>query len=151
MAASKLPARSIIFQVQAADGATWLSVSGINDFQLDPSANSAVADTTTFDSGGSYEQRVMQRGAMITVAGLRVADTVTGALDAGQARVDFLGVQTGEASAGTVRARFGAADPTWKNWTCTVESSPLGGKNNDETSWGAKITRTAATTLTSAP
>jgi len=26
-----------------------------HDFQADPSANSAVADTTTFDSGGSYE------------------------------------------------------------------------------------------------
>lgn len=151
MAAAKLPARSIIFQAQAADGVTWLSVSGINDFQADPSANSAVADTTTFDSAGNYEQRVMQRGAMITLAGLRVADTVTGALDAGQARVDFLGAQTGEASAGTARFRFGAADPQWRVWTCTVESSPLGGKNNDETSWGAKITRSAATTLTSAP
>jgi hypothetical protein len=151
MAVAKLPARAIIFQVQAADGVTWLAVGGLNDFQADPSANSATADTTTFDSGGNYEQRVMQRGAMITLAGLRLADTVTGTLDAGQARLDFLGVQTGEASAGTARFRFGAADPQWRVWTCTVDPSPLGGKNNDETSWGAKITRSGATTLTTAP
>src|SRR6266571_9428525 len=101
MAVAKLPARNIIFQIQAADNVTWLSVGGLSDCQADPSANSATAETTTFDSGGSYEQRVMQRGAMITLAGLRLADTVTGALDAGQARLDFLGAQTGEASAGT--------------------------------------------------
>jgi hypothetical protein len=151
MAVAKLPARSIIFQVQAADGVTWLSVAGINDFSADPSANSATADTTTFDSAGNYEQRVMQRGAMITIAGLRIADTQTGVQDAGQARVDFLGVQTGEASLGSVRFRYGSADPQWKVWTATVDPSAVGGKNNDMATWGAKLTRTAATTLTSAP
>lgn len=151
MAVAKLPARNIIFQAQAADGVTWLSVGGMNDFSADPSANSATADTTTFDSGGTYEQRVMQRGAMITMAGLRLADTITGALDAGQARLDTLGTLTGEASVGTVRFRYGSADPQWRVWTATVESSALGGKNNDETTWGAKITRSAATTFTSAP
>lgn len=151
MAVAKLPARNIIFQVQAADGVTWLSVGGLNDFTADPSANSASADTTTFDSGGVYEGRVMQRGAMITIAGLRMADTVTAAQDAGQARLDTLGTLTGESSVGTIRFRYGTADPQWRVWTCTVESSAVGGKNNDESSWGAKISRTAATTLTSAP
>lgn len=150
MAPVKIPARNIIFQVQAADGVTWLPVAGMTEVSVDPSANGATADTTTFDSGGVYEQRVMQRGAMITLAGFVHKDSVTGVQDTGQARVDFLATLTGEASLGSVRFRH-PMDTQWKVWGATVEGSAFGGKNNDESSWGAKITRSGATTLTTAP
>jgi hypothetical protein len=150
MAVVKIPARNIIFQVQAADGVTWLPVGGMTEVTVDPSANSATADTTTFDSGGVYEQRVMQRGAMITLAGFVLKDSITGVQDTGQTRVDFLAAQTGESSLGTVRFRH-PMDTQWKNWGATFEGSAFGGKNNDESSWGAKITRSGATTLTTAP
>jgi len=56
----------------------------------------------------------MQRAPMITLAGLRVADTGPARLDAGQARVDFLWCPDRRASAGTARFRFGAVDPQWR-------------------------------------
>lgn len=151
MAPVKIPARNLIFQVQAADGVTWLQIGGLTELQVDPSANSAKADVTTFDSGGNYEERIMQRGAMITLSGFRIQDSLTAVQDSGQARVDVLSVQTGENSLGSVRFRYGTADPTWKVWSCTVDPSAVGGKTNDESSWGAKITRSGATTTTSAP
>lgn len=151
MAAVKIPARNLIFQVQAADGVTWLQVAGLTDLQVDPGANSAKADVTTFDSGGNYEERIMQRGVMITLGGFRIQDSVTAVQDAGQARLDYLGLQVGEASLGTMRFRYGAQDTTWKQIGATVDPSAVGGKTNDESAWGAKITRSGATTTTSAP
>jgi hypothetical protein len=150
MAVVKIPARNIIFQIQAADGVTWLPIGGLTEVQIDPSANGAKADVTTFDSGGNYEERVTQRGLMMTLAGFILKDATTGTKDAGQARVDFLGVQTGEGSLGTARYRH-PMDVQWQNVSCTVDPSPIGGKFNDESVWGAKLTRSGATTLTSAP
>jgi len=93
----------------------------------------------------------MQRGAMITLAGLRVADTVTGALDAGQARVDFLGAQTGEASAAPPRFRFGRRGSAVACLDVHRRAQPAGREEQRRDLVGAKITRSAATTLTTAP
>ena len=151
MGAVKIPARNLIFQVQAADGVTWLQVAGLQELQVDPGANNAKADVTTFDSAGAYEERIMQRGLMLTLSGFRIQDSLTASQDAGQARLDYLGVQVAEASLGAMRYRYGAQDTTWKQIGGTVDPSAVGGKVNDESTWGAKITRSGATTTTAAP
>lgn len=151
MGVVKIPARNLIFQVQAADGVTWLQVGGLNELQIDPGANSAKQDVTTFDSAGAYEERIMQRGLMLTLSGFRLQDSATAAQDAGQARLDYLGLQVAEASLGAMRYRYGTTDTTWKVIGGTVDPSAVGGKVNDESSWGTKITRSGATTTASAP
>jgi predicted secreted protein len=150
MTAVKIPARNLILQVQAADGVTWLPVAGLTSVEVDPNAESAKVDVTSFDSAGSYEGRVMQRGSALTLAGWLIKDDTTGVQDAGQARIDTLGKAVGEASVGTVRFRH-PMDTQWKVWSCYVEPGKFGGKTNDESQWGATITRSGATTLTSAP
>lgn len=150
MTATKIPARSIIVQVLAADGTTWLPISSLSEITIDPSADSAKVDTTTFDSNGNYEGRVMQRGASMTLAGFLVKDDTTGVQDTGQARVVTLAKGMAEASIGQIRRRF-PADSQWTVWTAFFEESKFGGKNNDESSWGATVTRSGAATFTSAP
>jgi hypothetical protein len=146
----KIPARNIIFQVQQTDGITWVPVGGLSEVQVDPSANSAKADTTTFDSAGNYEEQIMQRGATITLSGLLLKDNLTGEQDTGQARIDLLAAQTGAESIGMVRFRH-PMDTAWKVWNATFEPSAFGGKNNDESSWGAKINRSGASTSVDLP
>ena len=146
----KVPARSIIVQVLAADNVTWLPISSLSEVTIDPSADSAKADVTTFDSGGSYEVRMMQRGATMTLAGFLVKDDTLGTQDTGQARIVTLAKATGEASLGQIRRRF-PADNQWTVWTATFEEAKFGGKTNDESSWGATVTRSGAATFTSAP
>lgn len=150
MTATKIPARSIIVQVLAADNVTWLPISSLSEVTIDPSAESAKADTTTFDSNGTYEGRIMQRGAAMVLAGLLVKDDTTGVQDTGQLRVVTLAKGVAEASIGSIRFRH-PADNQWKVWTAYFEESKFGGKNNDESSWGANVTRSGVTTLTTAP
>lgn len=150
MTAVKIPARNIIVQVQAADGATWLPISSLTEVSIDPSANSSIADVTSFDSAGNYEARAMQRGKSADINGWLVKDDTTGVQDAGQARCVVLAEATGEASLGKLRFRH-PMDTQWKQWSAVFEEQKFGGKTNDESSWGVKVTRSGATTLTAAP
>jgi hypothetical protein len=117
---------------------------------VDPSANSSIADVTTFDSAGAYEARAMQRGKQMDLQGFLVKDDTTGVQDVGQARCVTLAEATGEGSLGKVRFRH-PADTQWKQWSAVFEEQKFGGKTNDESSWGCKVTRSGATVLTSAP
>jgi len=150
MTAVKIPARSIIVQVLAADNLTWLPISSLTEVTIDPSSNASIADVTTFDSAGNYEARAMQRGKAMDINGFLIKDDVTGTQDAGQARCVTLAEATGEASVGKLRFRH-PQDTQWKNWGAVFEEQKTGGKNNDMSSWGVKVTRSGATTLTSAP
>lgn len=146
----KIPARSIIVQVLAADAVTWLPISSLTEVSIDPSSDSAKADVTSFDSNGQYEVRMMQRGAAATLSGFLVKDDATGVQDTGQLRVVTLAKATGEASLGSLRFRH-PADTTWKVWAAVFEEQKFGGKTNDESAWGANVTRSGATTTTVAP
>lgn len=150
MTATKIPARSIIVQVAAADGVTWLPISSLTSVDVDPSSDSAKVDTTTFDSQGTYEGRAMQRGAAMDINGFLVKDDTTGVQDTGQLRLVTLAKAVAEASIGLIRFRH-PADVQWKQWTFYCEEQKFGGKNNDESSWGVKITRSGPTVLTTAP
>lgn len=146
----KIPARSIIVQVAAADGITWLPISSLTSVDVDPSADSAKVDTTTFDSNGVAESRIMQRGASMEFNGFLAKDDTTGVQDTGQARVVTLAKGVAEASVGMIRFRH-PTSTQWSNWNAVFEEQKIGGKNNDESSWGAKVVRTGPTTLTAAP
>jgi hypothetical protein len=150
MTAVKIPARSIIVQVLAADNVTWLPISSLSEVTVDRSANAAVADVTTFDSNGSYEARAMQRGAQLDLSGYLVKDDTTGVQDTGQARCVTLAKATGEASLGQIRYRH-PADSLWQVWTAVFEEQKFGGKTNDESAWGMKVTRSGAATTATAP
>jgi hypothetical protein len=145
MVMQKVPSRDIVLQVH--DGAsTWLSIAGINSVTYNPGEDEAETDITSFDSDGQAEHRKMQRGATMAAQGMLVLDSVSGALDPGQARCEALMVLVDEASVGMIRFRH-PTQTTWKQWNCTVSPGEQGGGNNDETSMGYTFKRTGPTTL----
>lgn len=143
MSAQKYDARDCEFEVESDTPGTWVSIGGINTFTK--SRNSANTDTTTYASGGDYEQQIMQRGKTLKLGGFRLIDPDTGALDAGQAIVETWADQKSDASLRSFR--FAApGDTNWEVWTATAELDDEGGGNNDKVSWGCTITRSGAST-----
>lgn len=147
MAETKLNARDFLAQVQDTDGAAWLDIAGVASASLNPSQNEETADTTTFASGGAYEQEVMQRGATIKLEGFLFVDEATGAQSPGQARCEDLAAAVGVASVGVLRFRY-PADAVWRVWNCTATLGEQGGDNNDKVSWSVTFTRSGPTTTT---
>jgi hypothetical protein len=151
MTTKKVNARDIIVQVQAADGVTWLAIGGLKSVKPNPAENEDKVDTTTYDSQGTYEQEIMQRGFGLTLEGFELKDPQTGALDVGQARCETLATQTGYNSLGVIRFRH-LMDTQWKNWAgATFSVGEQGGGNNDKSAWKCTVMRSGPTTLTTAP
>lgn len=150
MTARKINARDFLFQVEAATPSTWLDINNINSFKVDPSQNEEKADTTVYASAGSYEEEKMQTGATLQIEGFHTLDDVTGAQDAGQARVEVIHALFGPSSIGRIRFRH-VNQTTWKIWSATVTLGEQGGGNNDKGTWSATFTRSGAATSASAP
>lgn len=150
MTAVKVPARSLIVQVRAADGTTYLPIGGINSWTINPSEGEETTDVTTFDSVGNVESRKMQRGASLAGEGFLIKDSVTGVQDAGQARIEVLADSLAEDSLGRIRARH-PMDTLWRVWDCIFSVGEQGGGNNDMTGWSTTITRSGASTTAAAP
>lgn len=151
MVAIKLNARDMI--VQISDGTAtpvWTEIGGLTSFKFDPGKEEKTADTTTFQSGGSYEEEVLQRGATISVDGLRIADGTTGVPDLGQSGVEILHGKLGPASVGSVRFRH-LLDTTWKVWKATTKLGAQDGKTNDKLGWAAEFNRCGVSTTVAAP
>jgi hypothetical protein len=146
MTATKYDSRGCEFQIEdpGAPG-TWVDIAptGINNHTI--GHTSANADTTTYGSDGDYEQQIMQRGLTLKLAGFRLVDPDTGALDAGQALVETLGAAKSDDSVGTIRFA-GPGAVNWTVWNATCELDDQGGGNNDKESWGASFTRSGAST-----
>lgn len=151
MTVQKYDARGVEFQIEdpAAPG-TWVPIApaGINTFTK--SRSSANTDTTTYASGGDYEQQIMQRGRTLKLAGFRLIDPATGALDPGQALVETLADQKSDASLGSIRFAH-TSETEWEVWTATAEMDDEGGGNNDKVSWGVTFTRSGASTTAAKP
>jgi len=81
----------------------------------------------------------MQIGKTLGLEGPRLRDSVTGAGDPGQAKVEALAERLGEDSLGRVRFSH-KNDTTWEIWTAHVTLGDQGGGNNDKTSWAATFT-----------
>lgn len=146
MAMRKINARDIIVQVRASDGTTWIGVGGLNNVTPNRSENEETVDTTVNESGGRYEQEVMQRGFSITLAGFELKDHLTGALDPGQARITELADQVGYNSLGAIRLRH-PMESLWTVWNeATFALAETGGGHNDKSAWGATITRSGPST-----
>lgn len=144
MAAQKYNARDVVFEIESlTTPATWIEIGGINTFSK--SHEEETADTTTFASQGQAESQKMQIGKQLELEGLRLRDSVTGAIDPGQAMVETLAERLGEESLG--RVRFAHKDDTdWEVWTAHANLGDQGGGNNDKTSWSATFTRSGADT-----
>ncbi|UNZ18870.1 hypothetical protein [Streptomyces sp. 891-h] len=136
-----ISARDWIFEVEDEDAATatWLTLTKVNSWTLNRGENEEVADTTTNDSDGQYEQDIMQRGATIELTGLYSA--TTGVQDPAQQYVDTVWtVGVGEASRN--RFRYRHKDQTeWTVWEATATPGEVGGEHNAKTTWGVTITR----------
>ncbi|MCK9896975.1 phage tail tube protein [Frankia sp. AgB32] len=150
MVATQVPARSLIVQVRAADGTTWLPIKGITQWTMNPAEGEEVTDTTTYDSQGDAESRKMQRGKSIKGEGKLYKDSVTGAQDPGQARCEVIADSLAEDSVGRVRFRH-PMDTQWKVWDAIFSVGEQGGGNNDMTSWSVTATRTGSSMTASAP
>lgn len=141
----KYDARGVTFAIEDPNTpGTWVTISGINTFTKS-SANTANTDTTTFASGGEYEGQMMQRGKTLKIAGFRLIDPATAALDPGQALVEALAAAKSDDSLGSIR--FAHEDDTeWEVWTAYAELDDVGGGNNDKVSWGCTFTKSGAST-----
>lgn len=140
MGLQKILARDLIVEVQDDDGLTWLEVAGLTTITPNPGENEEKANTTTNDDNGAYSERVVQRGATLSLEGLKLKDKDTGAGDPGQDRIEALGAFVGEESVGKVRFRH-PMDAVWKQWNATVSLGEQGGGTNDMTGWKATLTR----------
>jgi hypothetical protein len=143
---AQINARDWVFEASEDPSATtpvWAEIGGLESFTLSNSEGEESTDTTTFASGGVAESQAMQRGASLSVEG-KVVRTA-GVDDAGQAVVDALAAQVGEASLGGVRFRH-AEDTDWTVWTAWCSKGDNGGGTNDKTSFGASFTRSGAAT-----
>ena len=141
---AQINARDWVFEASEDPSATtpvWAEIGGLESFTLSNSEGEESTDTTTFASGGVAESQAMQRGASLSVEG-KVVRTA-GVDDAGQAVVDALAAQVGEASLGGVRFRH-AEDTDWTVWTAWCSKGDNGGGTNDKTSFGATFTRSGA-------
>ncbi len=150
MAATQIPARSLIVQVRAADGTTWLPIRGITQWTVNPGEGEEVTDTTTYDSQGYAESRKMQLGASLAGEGKLYRDLVTGVQDPGQARAEVLHSSLGEDSLGRWRFRY-PADSQWRVWDAIASVGEQGGGNNDMVGWSVTITRSGQPSTASAP
>lgn len=148
MATRPIDARGWLFEVESAPD-TWLPISNINSFTMNPGENEETAETTHFGSDGQYEEDVMQRGASISLEGQHAADTESGAQDPGQAYIDTtwaagLGVE----SHNRFRFRHETQTTNWVVWDATMTPGEKGGGNNDKSSWSATVRRSGpATTM----
>lgn len=143
---AQINARDWIFEASADPSIVtpvWAEVAGVESFTLSNSEGEESTETTTFASAGVHESQAMQRGASLAIEGKIERDGVT--VDPGQATVDALAGEVGEASLGGVRFRH-VTDTDWTVWTAWVSKGDNGGGNNDKTSWSATFTRSGAAT-----
>lgn len=141
MAGIKLNARDMIVEIRTDDSPeTWTEIGGLTNFVYNPSENEETADTTTFADEGNYRQEIMQRGATAEIEGFRIADSITGVPDAGQAAAEAQHELLGPESVGKLRFRH-VLDQEWKVWDQTVTVGEIGGETNDKASWSATFTR----------
>lgn len=140
MAVTKVNARDWTVEVLAADDITWVEVGGITSIGFDH--ESQEVDTTDFDSAGTSEHEVMERGRTYTLEGHFLEDPATGARDTGQARVETLGAQVGAASVDSFRIT--SPGGTVESFAASVRLGSKGGGNNDKTSWAATLKRSGA-------
>lgn len=148
MVKRQVNARDIILEVQEpGEIPTWVEVGGLLTVTPNYAENEEVADTTTMDSNGHYEQDRMQVGATLTLEGRLLKDTDTGELDPGQALVeanagpDRLGVD----SHAMYRFRY-PMDDVWKVWDATTSVGEQGGGHNEKVSFNATLTRSGPST-----
>jgi hypothetical protein len=147
MSSQKYDARGFAFEIEdPANSGTWVAIAptAINTFTKS-AANAATADTTTYGSDGEYEQQIMQRGKTLKLAGFRLLDPDTGALDPGQALVETLAEAKSDDSLGSIRFAH-ESETNWEVWTATCELDDQGGGNNDKVSWGCTFTKSGAST-----
>lgn len=145
----KIPARDITVMVETATAGTWVEVSNLTAVTPNPAENEQTADTTTNDDNGAYSQRIMQRGASITLEGYKVKNG-TGAEALGQARLEELAAGVGEGSVGKIRFAH-PSDTQWKVWSCTVSGGTGGGGINDMTGWSVTCVRDGVATTAAKP
>lgn len=144
MALQKYNARDVVFEIEdVATPNTWIEIGGVNTFSK--SHDEETAETTTFASGGQAESQKMEISKELEIEGFRLRDSVTGALDPGQAMVETLSERLGEQSLGKIRFAH-VDDDEWQVWTAHANLGDQGGGNNDKTSWSATFTRSGADT-----
>jgi hypothetical protein len=149
MAFQKYNARDVEFQIEDfLSPGTWIAIGGLNTFGK--SHEEETADTTDYASNGQAESQKMQIGKQLQIEGLRLRDSVTGAIDPGQAKVEALSERLGEDSLGRLRFSH-KLDTTWEVWTAHVNLGDQGGGNNDKTTWSATFTRSGAQTTVAKP
>ncbi|MGW4648040.1 phage tail tube protein [Kitasatospora sp. NPDC004289] len=144
MAVRPIDARRWLFEIEDLTG-TWLPIKGKTSFTLNPGENRENTEITDFDSGGFYEEDVMQVGASLALEGRYEADPVTGAQDPGQAYVAAMALRMSTDSHNRIRYRHETV-LTWAVWDATVNPGEQGGGNNDKTSWSATFTRNGPAT-----
>ena len=119
----------------------WVEIGGINTFDLDPSANEEITETTDFQSDGEWEGEKMQVGASVQIEGFWKYDDETGEHDRGQALLDAYAKKKSTGSHAAIRMRH-ETETEWSRWRrAVITAGSRGGGNNDKTSWSATAQR----------
>lgn len=149
MAQQQYNARDVEFEIEDfLTPGTWIPIEEINTFSK--SHEEETEDTTVFTSEGQAESQKMQIAKTLTIEGRRSRDSATGAIAAGQAKVEALAGRLGEDSLGRIRFSH-KDDTTWEVWTAHVNLGDQGGGNNNKVTWAATFTRSGADTTMAKP
>jgi hypothetical protein len=136
----KYLARDHKFYQSEDDGATFIEISGINEwgFEIDSSEE----DVSTFDNGAWGSNIYTQRTGSLSLTGFYLVDGTTGARDTGQLNFERASMQVGYAAYRTYRVamvnasgvRLGYFDFVGQP---SVES--FGGSVTDVAPWGGNV------------
>lgn len=140
MAGNPQPVLMRQFKLSVSDGQTptpqMLEIAGLTSLTHSPSDESA--DASHFGSAGRTQSLIVSRGDQFTASGLRMEDEDDGTRDPGQARVEALSRQIGQAAIGDYVLQFPGGGSIAFQATASV---PLfGGGTNDLSSWEATLT-----------
>ncbi|HEX2314664.1 MAG TPA: hypothetical protein VHJ17_13065 [Thermomonospora sp.] len=114
----------------------WVEIGGITSMEISPDAEDV--DTTTFSSQGFAEHQIMQRSLEIGLEG-RYLEDAAGLRDRGQALVETLADQVGDASLS--RLRVVRPSGRTREHVVSARLGEIGGENNDKTAWAVTFTR----------
>lgn len=123
----------------------WTEIGGLTGITYNPSSNNV--DTRDFDSGPWQESLVTSRGATWSLTGHRKNDPDTGERDPGQAAVEALQTEVGEAANGHFQYVLPEGDTF--EFTAHANVTPFGGGLDAVTTWNAELTMTGPLTVTS--
>jgi predicted secreted protein len=148
MAVAKLLTSAFDLRVSENDGLTYLTVSGLNNLVMTEEPTDI--DITTFDNEGWSSMMPGIKSGMVEAAGFRLADSVTGARDAGQKAVEKAARQNGYAGRRRYRVVWKDDTNQYIDFYGYAKNGQFGGGLNEAAPWSVSVIFDGAPTFSGA-